>query len=93
MKLVEGGIYTLPEDLTAVNGIVIHKGKWKYSGFYPMNQPCDYCHKCRKYTHEFLYPETPMNDRYGEWNGFQGGIDEPLRLGSECVKKVLKPVS
>jgi hypothetical protein len=61
---------------------------WKYSGL-GVPSKCDKCGLFRRKPHEFVHPDTPIGDSYGEWNGFKYA-DEPLNFGSECVKQFIK---
>jgi len=72
-KLIEGKIYN-------ING-----KQWRFNGKFPGRTICDLCHKVRPSTYEFIHPSTPYGDN---WDGFRKA-DEPLRLGTECFKKVI----
>lgn len=56
---------------------------WRYIGAY--QRKCDKCKQVRKICYEFIREDTP----YGiKWNGYTHP-EEPLMLGSECVKQFI----
>lgn len=56
---------------------------WRYTGSY--RRKCDKCGIVRQKCHEFIRENTPYGDN---WNGFQYP-EEPMMLGSECVKEFI----
>ena len=58
---------------------------WKISYIGSFGRKCDICKITRKNIIEFVHPDTPIGDK---WDGFRWD-DEPMVLGTECVKKFI----
>ena len=56
---------------------------WRYTSSY--RSKCDKCGRIRQKCHEFIREDTPYGDN---WNGYKYP-EEPIMLGSECVKELL----